>query len=117
MCIRDRGEQMDVDASAIPQGVALDDNMIKQIRSKVQEKIDAVGSEMCIRDRDTAETHRQNSIKVYAVASSNITVMQNNEPVNKKTPEAYKMNILVRHRLFTRPSGYSAVSYTHLYGL
>lgn len=38
------GEQMDVDASAIPQGVALDDNMIKQIRSKVQEKIDAVGS-------------------------------------------------------------------------
>ena len=32
----------------------------------------------------------QNSIKVYAVASSNITVMQNNEPVNKKTPEAYK---------------------------
>ena len=32
------GEQMDVDASAIPQGVALDDNMIKQIRSKVQEK-------------------------------------------------------------------------------
>ncbi len=39
-----RGEQMDVDASAIPQGVALDDNMIKQIRSKVQEKIDAVGS-------------------------------------------------------------------------
>ena len=56
---------------------------------------------------DTAETHRQNSIKVYAVASSNITVMQNNDPVNKKTPEAYKMNILVRHRLFTRPSGYS----------
>ena len=38
------GEQMDVDASAIPQGVALDDNMIKQIRSKVQDKIDAVGS-------------------------------------------------------------------------
>lgn len=38
------GEQMDVDASAIPQGAALDDNMIKQIRSKVQEKIDAVGS-------------------------------------------------------------------------
>lgn len=38
------GEQMDVDASDIPQGVALDDNMIKQIRSKVQEKIDAVGS-------------------------------------------------------------------------
>lgn len=38
------GEQMDVNASAIPQGVALDDNMIKQIRSKVQEKIDAVGS-------------------------------------------------------------------------
>ena len=32
----------------------------------------------------------QNSIKVYAVASSNITVMQNNAPVNKKTPEAYK---------------------------
>ncbi len=32
----------------------------------------------------------QNSIKVYAVASSNITVMQNNKPVNKKTPEAYK---------------------------
>ena len=38
------GEQMDVDASAIPQSAALDDNMIKQIRSKVQEKIDAVGS-------------------------------------------------------------------------
>jgi ATP-binding cassette subfamily B protein len=38
------GEQMDVDASAIPQGVALDDNMIKQIRSKVQDKIDEVGS-------------------------------------------------------------------------
>ena len=38
------GEQMDVDASAIPQGAALDDNMIKQIRSKVQDKIDAVGS-------------------------------------------------------------------------
>ena len=38
------GEQMDVDASAIPQGVALDDTMIKQIRSKVQDKIDAVGS-------------------------------------------------------------------------
>ena len=38
------GEQMDVDASAIPQSVALDDNMIKQIRSKVQDKIDAVGS-------------------------------------------------------------------------
>ena len=38
------GEQMDVDASAIPQGVALDDAMIKQIRSKVQDKIDAVGS-------------------------------------------------------------------------
>lgn len=38
------GEQMDVDASAIPQGVALDDTMIKQIRSKVQAKIDAVGS-------------------------------------------------------------------------
>lgn len=33
-----------MDASAIPQGVALDDNMIKQIRSKVQDKIDAVGS-------------------------------------------------------------------------
>lgn len=32
----------------------------------------------------------QNSIKVYAVASSNITVVQNNKPVNKKTPEAYK---------------------------
>lgn len=32
----------------------------------------------------------QNSIKVYAVASSNITVMQNNQEVNKKTPEAYK---------------------------
>lgn len=32
----------------------------------------------------------QNSIKVYAVASSNLTVMQNNAPVNKKTPEAYK---------------------------
>ena len=38
------GEQMDVDASAIPQSAALDDNMIKQIRSKVQDKIDAVGS-------------------------------------------------------------------------
>ena len=38
------GEQMDVDASAIPQGAALDDTMIKQIRSKVQDKIDAVGS-------------------------------------------------------------------------
>ncbi|HCI94302.1 MAG TPA: ABC transporter, partial [Eubacterium sp.] len=37
-------EQMDVDASAIPQGVALDDTMIKQIRSKVQDKIDEVGS-------------------------------------------------------------------------
>lgn len=32
----------------------------------------------------------QNSIKVYAVASSNLTVMQNNAPVDKKTPEAYK---------------------------
>ena len=32
----------------------------------------------------------QNSIKVYAVASSNLTVMQNNAPVPKKTPEAYK---------------------------
>ena len=32
----------------------------------------------------------QNSIKVYAVASSNITVMQNNQEVKKKTPEAYK---------------------------
>lgn len=38
------GEQMDVDASAIPQSAALDDTMIKQIRSKVQDKIDAVGS-------------------------------------------------------------------------
>ena len=38
------GEQMDVDTSAIPQSVALDDNMTKQIRSKVQDKIDAVGS-------------------------------------------------------------------------
>ena len=38
------GEQMDVDASAIPQEAALDDTMIKQIRSKVQDKIDAVGS-------------------------------------------------------------------------
>lgn len=32
----------------------------------------------------------QNSIKVYAVASSNITVMQNNQEVKKNTPEAYK---------------------------
>lgn len=38
------GEQMDVDASAIPQSAALDDTMIKQIRSKVQDRIDAVGS-------------------------------------------------------------------------
>lgn len=32
----------------------------------------------------------QNSIKIYAVASSNITVMQNNQEVKKNTPEAYK---------------------------
>lgn len=32
----------------------------------------------------------QNSIKVYAVANSNITVMQNNQEVKKNTPEAYK---------------------------
>ena len=32
----------------------------------------------------------QNSIKVYAVASSNVTVMQNNQEVKKETPEAYK---------------------------
>ena len=56
---------------------------------------------------DTAEPHSQNSIKVYAVASSNITLMNNYEPVNKKTPYSYKINILVLHRLFTRPSGYS----------
>ena len=38
------GEKMDVDASAIPQGVEMTDDVIKQIRSSVQDKIDAVGS-------------------------------------------------------------------------
>ncbi len=37
-------EQMDVDASAIPQGVEMTDDIIEQIRSGVQDKIDAVGS-------------------------------------------------------------------------
>lgn len=38
------GEQMEVDASAIPQGVEMTDDIIEQIRSGVQDKIDAVGS-------------------------------------------------------------------------
>ena len=38
------GQEMDVDASAIPQGVELTDDIIEQIRSGVQDKIDAVGS-------------------------------------------------------------------------
>ena len=38
------GEQMDVDASAIPPGVEMTDDIIEQIRSGVQDKIDAVGS-------------------------------------------------------------------------
>ena len=38
------GQEMDVDASAIPQGVELTDDIVDQIRSGVQDKIDAVGS-------------------------------------------------------------------------
>lgn len=38
------GQEMEVDASAIPQGVELTDDIVDQIRSGVQDKIDAVGS-------------------------------------------------------------------------